>query len=349
MRGTVVRWRSGRFARQCRWRSSRISGAPDYVRGHGFGGRVVHWAGPWRLRGAMVDRRSVCARVLRRRAQRRRCPSLCIATRRSGAAGWRTACMTDADVYVELRCRSAFSFLAGASLPEDLVERRRHSSSTTRCRSSIAMASTVRRALSLPPSRRGCERWSEPIVAIAGRRLALLVAERRGYRNLCRLITCGKAAGARKVSASSGWDDLEAACGWAPGARPRRRRRHARPPPTIPKCVRGSIDSGRSSPRRPVRAWRSIAISSAARADHAPADRAWPRTFGCRSLPPTTCARMPSAGSPFARRLHVPPSQDDARRRRTPIGRQCRASPQVRTGDVRALSRRAGSDPQHAP
>src|SRR5438093_610290 len=25
--------------------------------------------------------------------------------------------------YVELRCRSAFSFLAGASLPEDLVER----------------------------------------------------------------------------------------------------------------------------------------------------------------------------------------------------------------------------------
>ena len=28
--------------------------------------------------------------------------------------------MTD---YVELRCRSAFSFLAGASLPEDLVER----------------------------------------------------------------------------------------------------------------------------------------------------------------------------------------------------------------------------------
>ena len=25
--------------------------------------------------------------------------------------------------YVELRCRSAFSFLAGASLPEDLIER----------------------------------------------------------------------------------------------------------------------------------------------------------------------------------------------------------------------------------
>jgi protein ImuB len=26
-------------------------GALDYVRGQGFGGRVVHWAGPWRLRG----------------------------------------------------------------------------------------------------------------------------------------------------------------------------------------------------------------------------------------------------------------------------------------------------------
>jgi protein ImuB len=27
------------------------AGRPDYVRGSGFGGRVVHWAGPWRLRG----------------------------------------------------------------------------------------------------------------------------------------------------------------------------------------------------------------------------------------------------------------------------------------------------------
>ena len=26
-------------------------GRLDYVRGRGFGGRVVHWAGPWRLRG----------------------------------------------------------------------------------------------------------------------------------------------------------------------------------------------------------------------------------------------------------------------------------------------------------
>src|SRR5205823_5214842 len=31
--------------------------------------------------------------------------------------------MTSVPDYVELRCRSAFSFLAGASLPEDLVER----------------------------------------------------------------------------------------------------------------------------------------------------------------------------------------------------------------------------------
>jgi protein ImuB len=26
-------------------------GRLDYVRGDGFGGRVVHWGGPWRVRG----------------------------------------------------------------------------------------------------------------------------------------------------------------------------------------------------------------------------------------------------------------------------------------------------------
>jgi error-prone DNA polymerase len=93
--------------------------------------------------------------------------------------------------YTELRCRSAFSFLDGASLPEDLV------AAAVACgHDSLALADfgglysaprffAAARTVGLRPIV-GAE------IALAARPTApllLLVEDRRGYRNLCRLIT----------------------------------------------------------------------------------------------------------------------------------------------------------------
>ena len=91
--------------------------------------------------------------------------------------------------YVELRCRSAFSFLDGASLPEDLV-------SAAGRQGYGALALGDRNGLSGAPRFFAAARkvGVRPIVGaevtLAGAPpLLLLVEDRRGYQNLCRLIT----------------------------------------------------------------------------------------------------------------------------------------------------------------
>jgi error-prone DNA polymerase len=93
--------------------------------------------------------------------------------------------------YVELRCRSAFSFLDGASLPEDLV-----AAAVALGYDTLALADfgglysaprffAAARKVGLRPIV-GAE------IALAAQPttpLLLLVEDRRGYRNLCRLIT----------------------------------------------------------------------------------------------------------------------------------------------------------------
>src|SRR5580692_10969748 len=64
--------------------------------------------------------------------------------------------MPSVSEYVELRCRSAFSFLDGASLPENLAE--------------AAAAAELDTLTDGPP-------------------LLLLVENQAGYKNLCRLLT----------------------------------------------------------------------------------------------------------------------------------------------------------------
>jgi error-prone DNA polymerase len=95
---------------------------------------------------------------------------------------------SDAD-YVELRCRSAFSFLDGASLPEDLVAAAAAHGHTT-------LALSDRNGLYGAPRFFAAARKHgvRPIVGaevtMAGAPpLLLLVENRRGYQNLCRLIT----------------------------------------------------------------------------------------------------------------------------------------------------------------
>jgi len=111
------------------------------------------------------------------------------------------------DDYVELRAQSAFSFLAGASLPEDLVTRAAEIGLDTVAivdRDGMYGAPRAFRAV----RGRGVRALVGVDVAIGGKRLALLAVERRGYRNLCRLLTRGKMR-APKGQCALGWDDLE--------------------------------------------------------------------------------------------------------------------------------------------
>ncbi|MEE9606275.1 MAG: error-prone DNA polymerase [Myxococcota bacterium] len=107
--------------------------------------------------------------------------------------------------YVELRCRSAFSFLEAASNPEDLVER-------------AAELGYPALALGDRGGVYGIPRFHQAakaagLRAIVGAELGieagptasllLLVESQRGYRNLCRLLTLGHAHGKRAKPARS--------------------------------------------------------------------------------------------------------------------------------------------------
>jgi error-prone DNA polymerase len=116
--------------------------------------------------------------------------------------------MSPSSDYVELRCRSAFSFLEGASLPEDLIER----AASLGC---DALALADRGGVYGAPrffqaaKRAGVRALvgAEVDVEHAGR-LLLLVESRQGYRNLCRMLTTG-AFGRPKGEGRVSWDLLE--------------------------------------------------------------------------------------------------------------------------------------------
>src|SRR5438132_471391 len=113
--------------------------------------------------------------------------------------------MTD---YVELRCWSAFSFLAGASLPEDLVERAAalgYDVLALEDRGGVYGAPRVCQAA----RRAGLRALVGAEVAVAGAGILwLLVESRTGYRNLCRLLTAG-ALGRAKGEALVTWAEVE--------------------------------------------------------------------------------------------------------------------------------------------
>jgi error-prone DNA polymerase len=113
--------------------------------------------------------------------------------------------------YVELRSHSAFSFLYGSSLPEDLVARAAELGQD-------AIALTDRDGLYGAP-RFHKEARRRELRALVGvdltlerGRVLLLVRDRAGYRNLCRLITAAK-AGREKPETLATLDLLEAHAG----------------------------------------------------------------------------------------------------------------------------------------
>jgi error-prone DNA polymerase len=115
-------------------------------------------------------------------------------------------CTTD---YVELRCRSAFSFLSGASLPEDLIERAAALGCDALALADVGGLSGAPRFFAAA-ERAGVRPLVGAGVVVEGAGcLQLLVEDRTGYRNLCRLLTDG-ALGRAKGDARVGWAELEA-------------------------------------------------------------------------------------------------------------------------------------------
>src|ERR1700722_12444517 len=100
---------------------------------------------------------------------------------------------TSVRIYIELHCHSAFSFLDGASLPDELVSAALelgygalaltdHNSVSGSMEFAVAA-----RALGLRPIH-GAE-----VDLDDGRHLTLLVQDAHGWSNLCRILTCAHA------------------------------------------------------------------------------------------------------------------------------------------------------------
>jgi len=116
--------------------------------------------------------------------------------------------------YIELRCRSAFSFLEGASNPEDLVARAAdlgHGALALADRDGLSGAPRffqAAKAAGLHPIVGADVALEPPAAHAAPGRLLLLVESAKGYRNLCRLLTLGHARCAKGESRVS-WEELE--------------------------------------------------------------------------------------------------------------------------------------------
>jgi error-prone DNA polymerase len=111
--------------------------------------------------------------------------------------------------YCELRAASAFSFLDGASQPEDLVLRAAELELP-------AVALLDRNGVYGAPRFHSAARQAglramvgAEVALEDGSRLSLLVRDRQGYRNLCRLLTAA-ARGRKKGEARASWETVRA-------------------------------------------------------------------------------------------------------------------------------------------
>jgi error-prone DNA polymerase len=122
--------------------------------------------------------------------------------------------MSSAADYVELRCRSAFSFLEASSNPEDLIARAAelgYPALALADRGGLYGAPRFHQAATAAGVRAivGAELRVAPAETPADAHALLLLAESpRGYRNLCRLLSEGRAR-AGKDDALVTWDELE--------------------------------------------------------------------------------------------------------------------------------------------
>src|SRR5215469_13272009 len=95
-------------------------------------------------------------------------------------------------MYAELHARSAFSFLEGASLPEDLIQQCAHLEIPAMALVDTDNVSGAPRFYMAAKKRGIRPHIGAEITAAAGGRRTLLVENRTGYQNLCRLISSMK-------------------------------------------------------------------------------------------------------------------------------------------------------------
>src|SRR5262249_26467213 len=128
--------------------------------------------------------------------------------------------------YAELRCHSAFSFLEGASNPEDLAQRAaelEHPTLALADRGGLYGAPRFHQAAQAEGVRAIVGAELDLAAGPPGARVLLLVESREGYRHLARLISRGHGAGAsarraaapraasargRKAGCRASWDDV---------------------------------------------------------------------------------------------------------------------------------------------
>ena len=120
---------------------------------------------------------------------------------------WRPASPRSPRAYAELHAASAFSFLDGASLPEDLVDR-----AAVLGLPAVALVDT-NGVYGAPRFYKAAKEAGlkalvgAEVVIDQGGRLTLLVASRTGYKNLCRLLTAA-ARGRPKGEARAAWETV---------------------------------------------------------------------------------------------------------------------------------------------
>ena len=95
--------------------------------------------------------------------------------------------------YVELHCHSAYSFLDGVSLPQELAQRAGelgHTALALTDHNSVSGSMELAQAAADHGLRaiHGAE-----IDLVGGRHITLLVRDERGWRNLCRIVTLAHA------------------------------------------------------------------------------------------------------------------------------------------------------------
>lgn len=116
--------------------------------------------------------------------------------------------------FIDFHCRSAFSFLEAASLPEDLVQRASdlgHSAMALMDRDNLCGAPRFYMAAKKISA---CAHLGAEITGADGDSYPLLVENRTGYQNLCRLITSMKLRAPKGKAAASGKSSSNMPKGW---------------------------------------------------------------------------------------------------------------------------------------
>ena len=247
--------------------------------------------------------------------------------------------MANTPAYVELRCRSAFSFLDGASLPEDLAD-----AAAELGYDGLALADrdglygaprffrAARKTGTLRPHGRRRRHAGAARPAWSPRRCCCWSRIARGYKNLCRLLTAMK-AGRPKGEGAATYDllaehagGLVALVGPDPRADLRRLREHLRPGAAVRRAA--APPGRRPGPPQPAGGGGGGGAGHPGRGHQRRALR-----------------RTPAA--PGARRAHLRPPEDHGGCGRAAAAAQRRALPEAAGGDGGAVSRSPGRRARH--